>query len=185
MAKKYNLPIKKKKEKADLPKDFGKVILPVIERAIETKKALGEMGKVQPPKKKTGRSVGRPLKISECKDEIIEAFRRGAPMKDAIAGLIHKCTFIDWINKGKEDINNNIQSVYSEFSIKIDIAQKEYRNQLRATIEMHSVKDWKAASWLLERSDPENYTSQQKVDVTSGGEKVQPFFLPLKEEDDE
>jgi hypothetical protein len=177
---------KTKEKKVKLPKDFGKISDPDI---IYTSKEI----KVDPPSNEENifphssrNKMGRPLKINECKEEIIESLRKGAPIKDAIAGFIHKCTYIDWLTKGKEDLDNNIKSDYSDFSIRTEEAQKEYRDQLRATIEMHSAKDWKAASWLLERSDPENYVAKQKVDVTTNGENVN-FYIPSnqREEDED
>ena len=126
---------------------------------------------------------GTPPKILQFAEEIIKNIRSGLPTKHAVAGMIDITTFQDWYNQGSQERIDGVESHYSLFSYNVDKAKKEYIDKLKSIIEDHAPADWKAASWLLERRDKENYNLTHKVDVTSKGESIaKPLFMPSKDD---
>lgn len=127
--------------------------------------------------------IGQPPKIVQCGDEIIANIADGMSVSHAIIGHIASSTYHEWYNQGHIHINEGVESIYSEFSSKVDAAKAQYIRKLRGIIEDHAPADWKAASWLLERKDPDGFSLKQKVDVTSNGETItKPLFMPSKED---
>lgn len=134
--------------------------------------------------KKTNSRAGAKSKFQKINKEIIERTRQGASIKDRYYGLIHSSTFYEWYNTGLVDLQNNLLTEYSEFSRLLNKAEQEYRDTLRKLIESHTINDWKAASWLLERSDPENYSLKQKMEVKQEIEISQKALLELPDNGD-
>lgn len=129
--------------------------------------------------KKTNSNAGAKSKLEKHQKEIIQRTREGASIKDRCGGLITTPTYYEWFNTGVSDFSNNINNQYSNFSCKIVEAEKEYREILRSLIKSHSINDWKAASWLLERSDPETYNLKQKMEVKQELEVTQKSLLEI------
>lgn len=124
---------------------------------------------------------GAKSKFDLWNEEIIIRTLNGCSLKDRLGGLIVESTYWEWFKAGESDLVNGIESKYSVFSSRVKESEKIFRDSLRNSIKRHSENDWKAASWLLERSDPESYKLKDKVDVTSNGETLGvPLFLPLK-----
>lgn len=136
---------------------------------------------VKPESKNKG---GAPCKFDQFNEEIITRTRAGSSKKDRIGGLIHDNTYIQWTKAGEEDLRAGILSQYSEFLLKIRQAENEFRDQLRALIKEHAPNDWKAAAWLLERSDPESYKLRDKMDVKQEIEVSQKAILELPDNGD-
>lgn len=126
--------------------------------------------------KKTGRP---PLDIKTLGSQVAESFRYGSTIAGAIAGLIHRNTYLDWYGKGEEDFSNNIESPFSEFFNKVNTCKQEYITKLRENIEKAAPEDWRAASWLLERKEPDVYNLKQKVEATQKIEHTQKALLEI------
>lgn len=122
---------------------------------------------------------GAKSKFDDFHEEIISRSRLGSTKKDRVAGLIHDTTYDEWINAGNEDLRNGLTTQYSEFSLRIRAAENEFRESLRASIKMAAAEDWKAATWLLERSDPDSYKLKDKVDVKQEVEISQKAILEI------
>lgn len=122
---------------------------------------------------------GAKCKIHSVSEEIIERTGMGCTIKDRIAGLINRSTYLDWIAAGDLDLLNNIDNEFSQFSCGIRVAEKRFRDHLRESIKCHGLNDWKASAWLLERSDPESYKLKDKVDVKQEVEVTQKAFLQV------
>lgn len=132
------------------------------------------------------RKDGAKSKIDSLSADIIERTRKGLSKKDRIAGLIHHSTYKEWLDAGEQDIIAGNHTQFSEFSKKIAEAEREFRDGLLECVKKHAPDDWRAATWLLERSDSENYKLKDKVDLVSNGETVSvPFYLPIKKTDDQ
>lgn len=129
--------------------------------------------------RKREKKVGARPKIGLYSPEIIKRRMAGLTIKDSIAGLINESTYFAWYNVGLEDLNNDIESEYSEFCKLIDNAVKKFKETLVNSIKKHSKDDWRAASWLLERAEPDHYHLKQKVDMVQQIEVTQKALLEL------
>lgn len=128
---------------------------------------------------KTNSNAGAKSKFDETNEEIIKRTRAGLSKKDRIAGLINDSTYQEWMNAGESDIANGISSQFSGFSFNIKSAEKEFREGLLECIKSKATEDWKAATWLLERSCPDSYKLKDKVDMTSTVEVSQKAILEI------
>ena len=95
--------------------------------------------------------------------DILEAAERGLCNTDcARAGGIDMTTLTKWI---KDD---------DEFKSQFEYAQSLFRKKNTNIIQEAAGKDWKAAAWLLERRDPENYGRNDKMKLEhSTPEKIE------------
>lgn len=130
---------------------------------------------------KTDTKLGARSKFDEVNEEIIKRTREGLSKKDRIAGLIHDSTYKEWLAAGEQDLINGIESQFSLFSFNISSAEKEYRQGLLDCIKKHAPDDWKAASWLIERSCPDSFKLKDKVDMTSNGETLNGHIILVSE----
>lgn len=126
------------------------------------------------------KKMGRPpLDIKFLGPQICDGFRYGNSIAGAIAGLIHRNTYLDWYNKGEDDFINGVESDFSEFFNNVNTSKQEYVTNLREHIEKAAPKDWKAASWLMERKDPDTYHLKQKIEATQTIEHSQKAMIEL------
>ncbi len=146
-------------------------------------KSKNEIKPVKPKKKKpyakTNSNAGAKSKLDSVKEEIIKRTLDGCSIKDRCGGIICQATYFEWLSIGNKDSEANLKTEYSEFSELVKESEKTYRDSLRKAIECHALKDWKAMSWLLERSDPETYHLKQKVDVKQEIEVSQKAILEI------
>lgn len=127
------------------------------------------------------KKVGAKCRLSQYKDEIILRFSQGCSIKDSIAGMIGYNAYYDWYNAGKEDQDNGIDSEFAQFSQDVDRTLKEYRNSLLNCVRKQAPEDWRAATWLLERSDPETFNLKTKMEVKQEVEVSQKAILEIPE----
>lgn len=130
------------------------------------------------------RKDGARSKFEQFNKEIIRRTKDGSSIRDRIAGMIVHSTYSEWFNAGIKDIKDNIESQYSEFSKKVLQAEHEYRKELISYIKSYGPQDWKAASWLLERSDPDTYKLRDKMDVKQEIEVSQKAILEIPDNGD-
>lgn len=124
--------------------------------------------------------MGRPtMQVKEIVPYLCDAFEMGCTMKDAIAGIMSKPTYLDYYHRGEEDVSNGIDSDFSYFFNEINKANRKYRDSLRSMIKKAAPDDWRAANWLLERSDPDTYNLKQKVEATQTVEVSQKAMIEL------
>lgn len=125
------------------------------------------------------RKDGARSKFDDVNQEIIDRTRRGLSKKDRVGGLITETTYKTWYNEGEKDLNEGVNSQFSAFFVKIREAEKEFRDGLLECIKKHAPDDWKAAVWLMERSDPESYKLKDKVEMNSTVEVSQKAILEI------
>jgi hypothetical protein len=80
----------------------------------------------------TGLKTGRPSKLTPERHKfIIDHIRTGVPAKVAcgLAG-VHENASTNWVVKGREDIQRDIDSIYARFAIDMIIAQSELEAKL-------------------------------------------------------
>lgn len=183
MNKKENTPAKKKTHHANTPDKKNTPIKSRVTNKNSLLKSSDHDKKPQVVKRRlytdSDRKEGARSKFDDVNEEIIERTREGLSKKDRVAGLIHEATYHEWLNAGDEDLLKGINSQYSEFSQKVKQAEKEYRKSLIDCIKKQAIDDWRAANWLLERSDPDTYKLRDKMDVKQEIEVSQKAILEI------
>lgn len=104
--------------------------------------------------------VGRPLKFTpeRCK-AILQDIADAIPYQLAAeANGIREPTLYHWINHGWDDIENNIESDYAEFSKAIKKIEVE-RIKRHSNKVSDNVDRWQADAWMLERRWYKHYGS--------------------------
>lgn len=143
----------------------------------ENKKLIRK--KKDKPYAKTDSTAGAKSKFDSVKDEVLKRILEGSSVKDRCGGLISAETYYQWISIGNKDKLEGLVTIYSEFSDNIKECEREYRQTLINSIKSHAPKDWKAMSWLLERSDPETYKLKDKVEMKQELEVSQKAILEI------
>jgi hypothetical protein len=54
---------------------------------------------------------------------------------------------------------------FSELSERLEAAKLETTKLAHKSVKMGMVRDWKAGSWWLERTEPERFREQKQIDV--------------------
>jgi len=95
---------------------------------------------------------------------ITKALKAGCTKKDACSlASISEQTFYRWLREGENASEGSEAWQFCE-SIKKAIAEARARNV--TIIQKHAVKNWTAAAWWLERSDPDHWGKREKVEMT-------------------
>lgn len=121
--------------------------------------------------------MARPSKLNE---ELIEnlcnELREGLPITYACdLFMVTARSFSNWMEQGKQDLDNDIESIYTQFFLKIKKSQAEYIHNANADIRSGR-PGWQGAAWWLERTRSDFMPKQQiqadedgKVTVVIGG----------------
>ena len=90
---------------------------------------------------------------TEIIDEICDCVKRGLTQEDAriIVG-ISKDTFYRWRNE------------HSDFSDKLEKANRHFKDENLAIIQRAAKKTWQAAAWLMERKFFNEYAMRQRLE---------------------
>jgi len=116
--------------------------------------------------------AGRPSKISDKKliSRICESISKGNTHRAAAgAAGISEATFYGWIKRAEE----KQEPEYLEFLDAIKKAESDSEEYYLNIIHYHAVKSWQCAAWWLERRKAGDYSRQDRLDVTSKGEKLE------------
>ena len=125
--------------------------------------------------------MARPTKLTpEVHATIVAAIGTGVPYRvsAALAG-VHESSFHAWINRGKEEKArieegarpNPRERPFLEFLEDSTRARADGIAALVAKVRLHADHDFRAAAWLLERADPDNF-SQRVMQTGPGGGPV-------------
>ena len=108
---------------------------------------------------------------SDLLKKIVDLIKVGNYAKTAcLASGITEDTYYRWLKTGQEDIKNDKETIFSEFSESIMRARAEAEARNVMTIQKASQTDWKAASWWLERTNNQEWGRRQ--DITVKTEKI-------------
>lgn len=77
------------------------------------------------------------------------------------------------------------KEIYLRFSERVTRARRKCEATLARQIQEAVPKDWKAAAYLIERCFPDQWAKRDKVDITSGGEKLEGPVIYLPGQDEE
>lgn len=120
----------------------------------------------------------------EILNKIIEGIEKGNGRVSICKQVgIHYSTFLDWIDEDSPRFNSafseNIKKAENIGSIKL---KEICENVILKTATDADKPIWQAAAWLLERKYPQEYAIKQKTDITTGGDKLEVFFIQHKPE---
>lgn len=105
-------------------------------------------------------------------EKIVDRIRAGVPKKYAAIGAgIIEDTFYRWLKEKPE------------FSDAVRQAEADAILRNTALVEKHAVRDWRAASWWLERRAPDDFGRSDKLEVTVKGPEV--YLPPQRKEGEE
>jgi hypothetical protein len=78
---------------------------------------------------------------------------------------ISEVTYYKYINKGEEDIKNNIDSIFVKFIKAIKEAEAEAEMRAVASIQKAgSEGNWTAYAWYLERKHKKRWSQKQEIE---------------------
>jgi transposase len=113
------------------------------------------------------RPIGRPGKLThELVERIAYAVERGVTWEVAaqVAG-VHEATLIEWRKRGEQEHDEGRDTVYADLHEELTRARAAAEVALVDVVRRHTVTDWRAAAWLLERSRPDRWASTAKLTV--------------------
>jgi hypothetical protein len=124
---------------------------------------------------------GRPSKLTaEVIENIQNWLRMGFFVEDAarMAG-IHKSTLYRWLEKGREDRDNEIESLYADFCDAMEKSRAEAEGMYLNSIKTAASRgQWQAAAWWLERSF-DKWSKPNKVQLSGSDEEPVRVRAPL------
>jgi|TARA_Y100000114_G_scaffold64453_1_gene59031 hypothetical protein len=126
------------------------------------------------------KETGRPSKLTaEVIENIQNWLRMGFFVEDAarMAG-IHKATLYRWLEKGREDRDNEVESLYADFCDAMEKSRAEAEGMYLNSIKTAASRgQWQAAAWWLERSF-DKWSKPSKVQLSGSDEE--PVKIKIK-----
>jgi hypothetical protein len=154
------------------------------EKGVEVKPVSIDSFPVPAPEKNKG---GRPSSFDQAAPKIILCLRNGNTYECA-AGVarISYGTLNAWKKQGEEDLANGLETKFSKFLNDVHEAERACEEEVLGYWKKEMPGNWQAAKDFLARRHHKEWGSKDKVDVTSNGETVgKPFFMPMKDEEEE
>lgn len=124
--------------------------------------------------------AGRPTKLTdEMQERICENIRRGLGYREAaVAAGISERTFYNWKSRGE----NAKSGIHLQFLQALQEAEAIAELVLLEIIQNATKKDWRAATWILERRHPRRWAQLQKREISGAGGG--PLVIKLEWSDD-
>ena len=109
--------------------------------------------------------MGRPSKLTPERHKKIVALIEDGNYPETAAGAcgVSRTAFYDWMAKGKEAKSGR----YKDFADDVQRAREAAEADLIQTIRRASADDWRAASWMLERTRKGKYSKPIHVEAES------------------
>ena len=111
--------------------------------------------------------IGRPPKLNEqIIEEICDHIHQGTSLAKAanLAG-VSESTFHRWMASGmKSEANSLTRVLYERVTEAIELSEYELLQYLHVSLEED--RNWKVATWLLERRFPEKYGKVNKTEIS-------------------
>lgn len=130
---------------------------------------------------------GQPCKLEQASKIIVAAVRRGNTYENScmLASICYS-TFNNWTRRGKESREQDlVECKYLKFLDALEKAESECENEILQHWKDCIPGNWQAGKEYLARRNSAKWGNQDKLDITSNGEKLGPaFFMPLKDDDE-
>ena len=124
--------------------------------------------------------MGRPTTLNQDKiDAVCPWLHAGYFVEDAarMAG-INKSTLYRWLDKGREDREQEIDSLYADFCNAMERARAEAEGMFINSIQTAAKRgQWQAAAWWLERSF-DKWSKPSKLQIS--GDEEEPVNIKIK-----
>lgn len=134
----------------------------------------------KPNRPKEINPIGRPKIPEETRNAVLQFLREGNSKRDACLGAgMSIATLCDWQAKAADFREKGIVNEYTKFIEQVEQAQAEARRFALQCWKSHMPTDWRAAMSYLERTDPEHYRLNQKMDVNQTMEVTQKAILEI------
>jgi len=102
----------------------------------------------------------------ENRAAILGAIKLGVSIDAAArAGNADRTTVWRWVQRGRDDIAQGIESEWADFARKYASAEAEVSAQVEANIVEQSRQNWKAGAWWLDRRKPDVYSRQATLPI--------------------
>jgi hypothetical protein len=119
------------------------------------------------------KKLGRPSVLTpEVQGQICAALALGVYLEAAaaLAGITRQ-TLLRWRDRGARG-----ESPYREFCVAIEEARAKKVLRYLRSVEQAATRakdpDWRAAAWVLERTEPRHYGREERVEVEHTGERA-------------
>ena len=114
----------------------------------------------------TVRQAGRP---TDCTPEVVETIcaelRAAMTIKTACSQAgVSVTTYHNWLHRGEAG-----EEPFLGFLKAVTRAKEDGIRALAGTIRKEAVTDWRAAAWMLERRDPDEWSRRTELTGKSGG----------------
>lgn len=124
--------------------------------------------------------IGRPPKLNEqIIEEICDYIHQGTSLAKAanLAG-VSESTIHRWMAAGmKSEPNSLTRVLYERVTEAIELSEHELLQYLRVSLEED--RNWKVATWLLERRFPEKYGKVNKTEISLQNKPEDPGYGEL------
>lgn len=114
---------------------------------------------------------GRSSKLTNSlMNRLVEAIAEGNYYEAACSYAgIHYATYRDWMVKGERDLQEGVESNYTELYEAVKKAEAEAEVNLVKQWKKHTPGDWKAIATFLERRYPDRWSRRHAVELTGKG----------------
>jgi hypothetical protein len=130
---------------------------------------------------------GQPSKFDHAAPNIIKFIRKGNTYECAAgcSRVSYEC-FNNWMKQGKADLQDGkTDSKFLKFFQDVQQAEMDAEEEVLGHWKDCIPGNWQAGKEFLARRHPSRWGNQEKLDITSNGEKLGPaFFMPLKDDEE-
>lgn len=120
---------------------------------------------------------GRPTRLTAAvRDRLVELLEKGVYLAHAAPVVgVDRRTITIWIKRGRDDLARGFGSPHAELAQAVEDARAKGAAFMTEIITSAATRDWKAAAWYLERTQPTLFgpvtiDSPQRSDVGDGDE---------------
>jgi transposase len=114
--------------------------------------------------------MGRPTKLTpEVREQVVELVRQ-LNYAETAAGCagIGKSTYYRWMKRGEDEESGP----YREFKDAVRLAEAEAEMKALAMVRDAAPRDWRAATWFLERRFPHRWGRRERRDMKVAGQPI-------------
>jgi hypothetical protein len=102
------------------------------------------------------RIVGRPTRLTEkVRDRLVELLEKGVYLSHAAPVVgVDRRTLCTWMQRGRDDLSKGLDTRHAALAQAVEDARSRGAAFMTELITSAARRDWKAAAWYLERTQP-------------------------------